>query len=123
MASRVLRRILALCLLTLLTAGFCFTQDIAAFVGKWNMTSDTNGDPVEWTLVLKEADGKLTGFLTTDSAEQPAKGFKYEAGVITFKAPYQGQDYDIQLKLVGDKLDGTWSGGGDSGRTHGTKAQ
>ena len=123
MAVRVFQKILALCVLTLLTATFCLAQDNAALAGKWNMTSETNGDPVQWTLVLKNENGTLTGFLTTDESEQPAKDFKYEGGVITFKAPYQGQDYDIQLKLVGDKLDGTWSGGGDSGRTTGTKAQ
>lgn len=123
MSRKALRRILSLWVLAILSAAFCLAQDIAAFVGKWNMTSETNDDPVHWTLVLKDANGTLVGFLTTDESEQPAKDFKYDAGVITFKAPYNGQDYDLQLKLTGDKLDGTWSGGGDSGRTSGTKAQ
>ena len=123
MAPKVFQKVLALCVLMVLTASFCLAQGNAALAGKWNMTSESNGDPVHWTLVLKDTNGKLTGFLTTDEAEQPAKEFKYDAGVITFKAPYQGQDYDIQLKLIEDKLDGTWSGGGDSGRTTGTKAQ
>lgn len=123
MIAKVFAKVLALCVLTLFAVSFCLAQDKAALVGKWNMTSETNGDPVHWTLVLKDAHGKLEGLLTTDQSEQPAKDFQYEAGVITFKAPYQGQDYDIQLKLVGDRLDGTWSGNGDSGRTSGTKAQ
>ena len=123
MALKVLQKLLALGVFAFLTASFCLAQDNAPLAGKWNMTSETNGDPVHWTLVLKDANGRLTGFLTTDESEQPAKDFKYDANVITFKAPYEGQDYDIQLKLVGDKLDGTWSGGGDSGRTSGTKAQ
>ena len=123
MTLKAFQKFLALCVLTFLTASFCLAQDNAALAGKWNMTSETNGDPVHWTLVLKDENGKLTGFLTTDESEQPAKDFKYDASVITFKAPYQGQDYDIRLKLVGDKLDGTWSGGGDSGRTTGTKVQ
>jgi hypothetical protein len=123
MTRRVFQQILMLCVLTLLTASFCLAQDNAAVVGKWNMTSETNEDPVHWTLILKDVGGKVAGFLTTDQSEQAAKDFKYDAGVITFKAPYGGQDYDIQLKLVGDKLAGTWNGGGDSGRTSGTKAQ
>ena len=123
MGLKVFQKILTLCVLSLLTASFCLAQDNAALAGKWNMTSESSDDPVHWTLVLKDANGKLTGFLTTDESEQPAKDFKYDAGLITFKAPYQGQDYDIQLRFVGDKLDGTWSGGGDSGRTSGTKAQ
>lgn len=122
MVPKVFKKVLALCVLALLAASFCLSQDNAALVGKWNMTSETDNDPVHWTLVLKDANGKLTGFLTTDASEVAAKDFKYDAGVITFKAPYQGEDYDIELKLVGDKLDGTWSGDGDSGRTSGTKA-
>ncbi len=122
MALNVFQKLLALCALAFLTASFCLAQDNAALTGKWNMTSETNDDSVHWTLVVKDEHGKLTGFLTTDESQQPAKDFKYDAGVITFKAPYQGQDYDIQLRLIGEKLDGTWSGGGDSGRTTGTKA-
>lgn len=123
MALKIFRNMVAVCVLTLLAASFCVAHDNAALVGKWNMTSETDGDPVQWTLVLKDENGKLAGFLTTDESEQPAKDFKYDAGVITFKAPYEGQDYDIELKLVGNKLNGTWSGGGGSGQTSGTKAQ
>lgn len=123
MARKALQRILSVCVLAILTAALCLGQNNAALIGKWNMTSESGGDPVLWTLVLKESDGKLTGLLTTNAAERPAKDFKYEAGAITFKAPYQGEDYEIQLTLKSDKLDGTWRGGGDTGRTSGTKAQ
>ena len=96
-------------------------QDYKPLVGKWDMTSETNDDPVKWTLVLKETDGKLTAILASDGGEQPAKDFSYADGVIKFKAPYQGEDYDIELKAVSGKLDGTWSGGGNSGKTSGIK--
>jgi hypothetical protein len=97
-------------------------SDYKPLIGTWNMTSETSGDPVKWTLVLKEEDGKLAGQLTTDGGPQPAKNFTYSGGVVKFVAPYQGADYDIQIKLDGSKLDGTWSGGGDSGRTSGTRS-
>ncbi len=86
------------------------------------MTSETSGDSVNWTLVLKESNGTLTASLATDGGEVPAKDFTYKDGVLRFKAPYQGQDYDIMLKPAGPKLTGTWSGNGDSGETYGTKA-
>jgi hypothetical protein len=96
-------------------------QDYKALIGKWNMTSETNGDPVKWTLVLKENNGQLAAFFMTDEGERPAKDFSYADGVIKFKAPYQDEYYDIELKATKEKLDGTWSGGGDSGKTSGTK--
>lgn len=131
------QRVPAIGVLVLMAAGCCVAQghmtieqagheqaapEQAALVGKWNMISESEGDPVHWTFVVKESDGKLAGFLATDDGEQAAKDFTYDNGVVRFKAPYQGQDYDIELKLSAGKLDGTWSGGGNSGKTSGVKA-
>ncbi|HWF48199.1 MAG TPA: hypothetical protein VG168_14415 [Bryobacteraceae bacterium] len=115
--------IFVICLITLGAALFLFGQDYKPLIGKWSMISETNGgDPVNWTLVLKDSDGKLTALLATDQGEQPAKDFTYASGVLKFKAPYQGNYYDIELKAMPDnKLEGTWSGDGDSGKTTGTK--
>jgi hypothetical protein len=112
-----------ICLLTLAAALCLFGQGYNTLIGKWNMTSETNGgDPVNWTLVLKDSDGKLAALLKTDQGEQPAKDFTYADGVLKFQAPYQGNYYDIELKATpANKLEGTWSGGGDSGKTTGTK--
>jgi hypothetical protein len=121
MVYHMLRRILASVLAACFVALSVFAQDYKALVGKWNMTSETSDAPVHWTLVLKDDNGKLAGFLTTDEAEQPAKDFRYANGVLKFKAPYQGNVYDIELKASGDKLVGTWSGNGDSGKTTGSK--
>lgn len=66
MAVKVSPKILALCVLTFLTASFSLAQDNAALAGKWNMTSETDGDPVHWTLLLKAVDGKLTGSLNVN---------------------------------------------------------
>jgi hypothetical protein len=96
-------------------------QDHSALIGKWNMTSETEGDPVHWTLVLKDADGKLTAAMASEQGEMVAKNFSYADGVLKFSVPYEGEDYMIELKLTDAKLDGTWSGGGGSGKTYGTK--
>ena len=121
MARLKISRIFAICLAASLISISSFAQDHKALIGKWTMVSETNGDPVNWVLVLKDDGGKLEAFLGPEGA-QPAKDVSYEDGVLKFKAPYEGQDYDIQLKLSGDKLAGTWSGGGDSGKTSGTKS-
>jgi len=122
MAHHLTRRVLAVCLLTWVAIVSALGQDYHALIGKWNMTSETDADSVKWTLVLKESDGKLTAFLSSDEGETPAKDFTYLDGVPKFKAPYQGQDYDIELKATPEKLDGTWSGDGGSGKTTGTKS-
>ena len=63
MAYKIIRRILAVCLLTCIATIPTLAQDYKSLVGKWSMTSETDGDPVHWTLELKESDGHLVGFL------------------------------------------------------------
>ncbi len=114
-------RVLGFYLALLIAAAAVFAQDAGALVGKWSMTSETDDDPVKWTLILKETDGKLLASLATEEGEAPARDFTYKDGVMRFKAPYQGQDYDIELKAIEQTLTGTWTGGGSSGKTSGTK--
>jgi len=117
-----LRTLLLLCVCVSLTAITVLAQDYKPLLGKWAMTSETDGDPVNWTLSLKDADGKLAASLVAGDNEMPAKEFSYTDGVLKFKVPYQGEDYDIELKADGpNKLTGTWSGGGNSGKTTGVK--
>jgi len=122
MTHKRVRILLAFCVVACLAVVSLVAQDHKSLVGKWSMTSETEGDAIHWTLVLKDTDdGKLTASLVAGDNEVPAKDCTYTDGVLRFKAPYEGEDYDIELKADGDKLTGTWSGGGGSGRTTGTK--
>jgi len=93
-------------------------------VGKWKMTSlSPDGDPIPWSLNIKEADGKLVATLDTENqGEAAANGFTVTGEKIHLKAPYEGEEYDIDLTLNDGKLTGTWSGNGDSGKTTGERA-
>lgn len=93
-------------------------------VGKWKMMSfSPDGDPIPWSLNIKEADGKLAATLDTENqGEAPARDFNVIGEKVHLKAPYEGEDYDIDLKLDAGKLTGTWSGNGDSGKTTGERA-
>ena len=122
MAYKHLQRYVALGLLICFAALTASAQDYKSLIGKWDMTSETEGDPVNWTLSLKETDGKLSATLVAGDNEIPAKDFTYTDGVLKFKVPYEGDFYDIELNAAADKLTGTWSGGGTSGRTTGTKS-
>jgi hypothetical protein len=122
MTHKHLQRYVALCILICFAATSAFAQDYKTLLGKWEMTSETEGDAVKWTLVLKETDGKLAASLVAGDNEMPAKDFSYADGVLKFKVPYEGEYYDIELKVTADKMNGTWSGGGTGGRTTGTKA-
>ena len=61
MAQKQIQRILVFCVVTFVTVFSLLAQDYKSLIGKWNMVSETDGDPVNWTLVMKEAEGKLMG--------------------------------------------------------------
>ena len=119
-------RRLLLAVLALLMAAFALQagDDSQPLVGKWNMVSITpDGENLKWVLIIKEVEGKLTGSLASEDGEASTKDFSFADGVVKFQAPYQGEYYEIELKLADGQLNGTWSNGSDSGKTTGTKAE
>jgi hypothetical protein len=106
-----------------LTTAMAHAQEDSAVTGKWRMVSTTpDGNDVHWTLSITYKDGTYSAMLGSGEGETAAKDFKVEGSKIHLRAPYQGEEYDIDLKLVDGKLSGTWSGNGDSGDTKGEKA-
>jgi hypothetical protein len=123
MSIKAVQRTLAIALAVFVISLCIGAQDHSALAGKWSMTSESDDGSVAWTLTIKEDAGKLTGMLATDGPETPAKDLTFTDGVLKFVAPYQGADYDIELKLQADKLVGTWSGGGNDGKTTGMRVK
>jgi hypothetical protein len=113
--NRALFVLIAMMALTL----FVHAQDYKPLLGEWNMNSESDGDPIKWTLTLKEAEGKLVAVCATPDGEKPAKNVTFADGVLKFDAPYEDAYYGITLKADGNKLDGTWEGDGNSGKTYG----
>jgi hypothetical protein len=107
----------------LLCTGMAYAQEDTALPGKWNMVSTApDGADVQWTLSITYKDGTYSAIMGSDQGEGAAKDFKVEGSKIHLRAPYQGEEYDVDLRLVNGKLTGTWSGNGDSGATEGEKA-
>lgn len=123
MFIKTLQRILGIALAIFVISLCIGAQDHSTLIGKWSMASESDDGTIAWTLTIKEEAGKLTGTLATDGPETPAKNLTFTDGVLKFVAPYQGADYDIELKLQADKLVGTWSGGGNDGKTTGAKVK
>jgi len=120
MTQVAIRRLFALSLMFGL-AVFAHAQDYKPLLGDWNMTSESDGDPIKWTLSLKEVEGKLTAICGTADGEKPAKNVTFADGVLKFVTHYEDDDYGITLKPNGNKLEGTWEGDGNSGKTYGFK--
>jgi hypothetical protein len=114
--------IIAFLLAAALSTGIAYAQD-DQLAGKWKMDSTTpDGNDVYWTLSITYKDGSYSAMIGSEKGEAAARDFKVDGSKIHLRAPYQGEEYDVDLKLVDGKLVGTWSGNGDSGETKGEKA-
>jgi hypothetical protein len=108
----------ALCVL--LSAAFLMAA--AKPLGTWECSSSTpGGDERKWTLTVQELDGKLVGTVGGEEGDIPIEDAKFENDTLTFKVTLDTGTYQVTLKIDGDKLDGSWTGGGISGTVKGSK--
>jgi len=104
-----------------LTAGWLLAAE-QQIIGSWDCTTTTPmGTDMKWTLTVKEENGKLTGIAGSDEGEMPISDAKLEGAEFTFKVYVNSEPYAVKLKVNGSQLQGTWSGGGETGVIKGTK--
>ncbi len=93
-----------------------------AVVGTWQVTSDSpGGEEYRWTLTVKQEDGKLSGTLSGSIGQFELQELKAEGETFSCKVTVGGDAYTIEGKVSGDKLEGTWKGGGAQGLIKGTR--
>lgn len=93
-------------------------------VGTWECVSAVPGGgsgEMTWTLNLREVDGKLVGTAGNDQGEVSIDDPKFDDDTLTFSVSLDSGTYEVSLKVDGDKLDGSWKGGGETGSIKGTK--
>jgi hypothetical protein len=90
-------------------------DDTAAALGTWDLVAATPEGDVPAVLTLTKADGALKAEINIHGAKQSVSDEKIEGGVLTMRVQYEGTFYDVEAKIDGDAMDGTWAGGGNSG--------
>lgn len=112
---------LSVAILCLLLAAACLMA-AAKPLGTWQCVSTApGGGELKWTLTLSEEDGNLAGSATSDEGSISIDDPKYENDTLTFKVTIDSGTYEITLKFDGDKADGSWKGGGETGTIKGTR--
>jgi hypothetical protein len=66
-------------------------------------------------LTIKASEGGVKAEFELDGAARTVSDEKLVGDVLTFKVQYEGGIYDVEAKIAGDALEGTWQGGGASG--------
>ena len=109
------RLTLVLAALVLAALPLALAADAPKAVGTWDaVASSPNGD-MPSVIVIKQVEGALKAEIQIEGAERTVTDEKLEGNVFRMKVQYEGGVYDVEAKIDGDTLDGTWQGGGYSG--------
>ncbi len=86
-----------------------------AALGTWDMVATTPDGPMPSVMTVSKAAGKLKAEVDLGGVKRSVSDEAVEGDVLKLKVEYEGVVYDIQGKIAGDALEGTWEGGGNSG--------
>jgi hypothetical protein len=119
---KAMTRILTLFLtIILFGCAACWAADNAV-VGKWDVVAtDEAGSPSNWTLVVKEDGGKLSGTLSGDPGEFPIVDAKVDGKAFSFKVVVNEADYVVEGTVDGNKFEGKYKGPEASGTVKGSR--
>jgi len=109
------RRLFALLFTAALFAPLASAADAPKVVGTWDAVSTTPQGELTSVITIKKVDGALKAEIEIDGLSRTISDEKLEGDVFRFKVQYEGGTYDVELKITGDTMDGTWQGGGYSG--------
>jgi hypothetical protein len=105
----------ALAAVLLAVMPLAFAADAPKAVGTWDVLASTPNGEMSSVLVVKQVDGALKAQIEIESVERTVTDEKLEGDVFRMKVQYEGGVYDVEAKIAGDTMEGTWQGGGYSG--------
>jgi opacity protein-like surface antigen len=109
------RLTLVLAALVLAAAPLALAADAVQPVGTWDAVATTPNGDMASVLVIKQVDGGLKAEMELDGVPRTITDEKLEGDVFRMRLQYEGGIYDIEVKIAGDTLEGTWQGSGYSG--------
>ena len=107
-------------ILAVILAGALTAASVAA--GVWDCTAITpDGEALKFTLTIQEEGGRIAGTIGDARGSTKIVDPKLEDSKLIFKTDYDGATYTLELKISGDKLEGTYKGETASGQVKGAR--
>jgi hypothetical protein len=113
--KHLMRFALAIAALLMAAIPLASAADAPKAVGTWDAVSSTPNGDMPAVITIKQVEGALKAEIELDGAKRVVTDEKLEGDVFRMKVEYEGGVYDVEMKVAGDALDGTWQGGGYSG--------
>jgi hypothetical protein len=102
-------------------APLALAADAPKAVGTWDLVAKTPDGDMPSVLTVKAAEGGVKAGIELNGAARTVTDEKLEGAVLKLKVEYEGTIYDVEAKIAGDTLEGTWMGGGNSGALSGKR--
>jgi hypothetical protein len=100
----------------LLAAGpIALAADAPKAIGTWDAVAQTPNGEMTSILKVTAVEGGIKAEFELDGAPRTVSDEKLVGDVLTLKVQYEGGVYDVEMKIAGDTLEGTWQGSGASG--------
>jgi len=115
------RLTLVLAALVLAALPLAIAADAPKAVGTWDAIASTPNGDMPSVITIKQVEGALKAEIEIDGLQRIITDEKLEGDVFRMKVQYEGGVYDVEAKIDGDTLDGTWQGGGYSGTLKGKR--
>jgi len=113
--KNVARLTLVVAALILAVAPLALAADAPKVVGTWDAVATTPNGDMPSVITIKQVEGALKAEIEIDGVPRVVTDEKLEGDLVRMKVQYEGGVYDVEAKIAGDALEGTWQGGGYSG--------
>jgi hypothetical protein len=113
--KHLMRFALAIAALLMAAIPLASAADAPKAVGTWDALSTTPNGDMPAVITIKQVEGALKAEIELDGEKRVVTDEKLEGDVLRMKVQYEGGIYDVEMKIAGDALEGTWQGGGYSG--------
>jgi hypothetical protein len=115
MKNHCARSLMILLAALAIAAPLSFAGDAPKFLGVWNAVALTPNGEMASVMTIAEKDGSLEVEMTLEGLEKRVTREKLEGDVLSMTVHHDGVPYDVEVKVEGDTLTGTWSGPDASG--------
>jgi hypothetical protein len=116
-----IRAVLLVAAVLLATAPAALAADAPKAIGIWDIVAQTPNGEMPSTLTVKSAEGGVKAEFELDGLTRTVTDEKLEGDLLKLKVQYEGGVYDVEAKIAGDTLEGTWQGNGYSGTLTGKR--
>jgi hypothetical protein len=114
-------RIAVLLAVVALAVPLLSAADAPKVAGTWDVVSTTPQGEMTSVLVVKLVDGQPKVEFELVGEKRTVSDEKLTGNLLTFKVEYEGGVYEVEAKVDGDAIAGTWQGGGYSGELKGKR--